>query len=408
MTDIYQARRARAMQALGDGVAVIPAAPERRRTRTTTYPYKPDADFFYLTGFDEPGATLVLHPEGPVLFLRPRDPLRETWDGPRLGVDAAPGALGLAAAFPDAELTQRLPGLLRGAANVHFPLGRYPEHDAWFVPAFSGLGTRQYAAPGAVADPATWLHEARVIKGPEELAAMRAAAAITAAGFAAARAAIAPGVREYEIEALLTGTFRARGATGPAYNTIVAAGAHATCLHHVRNDGTLRSGELVLIDAGAEVGGYACDVSRTYAVDGTPSEAQQAALGWVAKAQHAAIAELRAGNSIERFHEAAVTVLTEGLQALGVALGPDGHQPYYMHHTGHFLGLEVHDVGAFRPDGEWRQLAPGMVLTVEPGLYFPVGDERVPAALRGVGIRLEDDVLVTTGEPEILSAMIPR
>jgi Xaa-Pro aminopeptidase len=178
-------------------------------------------------------------------------------------------------------------------------------------------------------------------------------------------------------------------------------------LHHVRNDGTLREGELVLIDAGAEVGGYACDVTRTYAV-GEVSAARHAALGWVERAQRAAIAELRAGASIERFHEAAVAVLTEGLRELGVALGPEGHAPYYMHHTGHFLGLEVHDVGAFRPDGEWRRLQPGMVLTVEPGLYFPVGDERVPADLRGVGIRIEDDVLVTGGEPEVLTAAIAR
>jgi Xaa-Pro aminopeptidase len=407
MSNIYAARRARAMQALAGGVAVIPSAPERRRTRTTHYPYKPDADFYYLTGFDEPGATLMLHPDGPTLFLRPRDPQRETWDGPRLGVEAAPAALGLAAAYPEAELAGRLPALLRGAGRIHFPLGRYPEHDAWFVPALAGLGSRLHAAPEAVADPAAWLHEQRLVKDAAELALMRQAAAVTAAGFEATKAAIRPGAREYELEAILTAAFRSRGANGHAYNPIVAAGRHATCLHHTRNDGTLAAGELVLIDAGAEVGGYACDVTRTYAVT-EPSDAARAALGWVAEAQRAAIAELRPGNSIERFHEAAVAVLTEGLARLGVALGPDGHAPYYMHHTGHFLGLEVHDVGAFRPGGAWRELAPGMVLTVEPGLYFPPDDERVPAALRGVGIRIEDDVLVTADGPEILTAAIPH
>jgi Xaa-Pro aminopeptidase len=407
MSNIYAARRARALQALGDGVAVIPAAPERRRTRTTTYPYKPDADFYYLTGFDEPGATLVLHAGGPTLFLRPRDRARETWDGRRLGVEAAPAALGVAEAYPDAELAARLPGLLRGAARVHFPLGRYPEHDAWFLPALAGLGSRLHPAPDAVADPAAWLHEARLVKDPAELALMREAAAVTAAGFAAMRDAIRPGAREYELEALLTAAFRSRGASGHAYNPIVAAGAHATCLHHTTNHGTLRAGELVLVDAGAEVGGYACDVTRTYAVT-EATGAARAAIGWVEQAQRAAIAQLRPGVPIDRFHAAAVDVLTQGLRDLGVQLGPEGHEPYYMHHTGHFLGLEVHDVGAFRPAGEWRALAPGMVLTVEPGLYFPEDDERVPAELRGVGIRIEDDVLVTAAEPEVLTAAIPH
>lgn len=402
-TEIYQRRRDAAMATMGAGVAVLPAGPARPRTRTSAYPYRPDADFWWLTGLAEPDAVLVLAPEGPVkaaLFVPARDPAHERWEGARLGPEAAPAALGVDAAWPLDELDARLPGLLRGAEPLWYGFGREAAFDQRLLALWPRLAERRRPGPRTIKDPGGVLHPLRLRKAPEELAAMRRAAALTAAGFAAARARVADGVPEHALEAALTGAWRAGGADGPAYNPIVAAGANATVLHHTRADGVLRAGELVLVDAGAEWRGYACDVTRTWAV-GEVDGRRRAAWEGVKAAHAAAIAATRPGAPLPAPSDAARAVLADALADLG--LGAGALERYFPHAVGHWIGLEVHDPVV----PEVATLAAGMAMTVEPGLYFPADDEAVPAELRGVGIRIEDTVVVADGEAEVLTAAIP-
>lgn len=384
----YQARRARALQALGTGVAVLPAAPGR--VRLTAGTGRPDADFVWLTGHDDLDAILVLAPgaAAPVaLFLPARDPRHDRWEGPRLAPEDAPAALGVDVAYPLAELEARLPALLRGADPLWYGLGRVPALDQRLLPH---LGN-----PRRLHDPGLALHGLRRLKGDAELAAMRRAAAITAEGFAAARALVADGAREFELEAALIGTWRRLGADGPAYRPIVAGGANATVLHHTRADGTLRAGELVLVDAGAAWDGYACDVTRTWTV-GRPAGRRATLLELVQRAQDVAIAAIRPGVAREAPKAEAEAVLAEGLRALG--LDAAGLPRWFPHGLGHAIGLEVQDPSDVEP------YAAGMTVTVEPGLYFMPDDDQAPADLRGVGVRIEDTVLVTPGGCERLSA----
>ncbi|MEX0890820.1 MAG: aminopeptidase P N-terminal domain-containing protein [Gemmatimonadota bacterium] len=415
-------RRARVLELLGpDAALVLPAGPELVHGRDGEVRYLPDADLFYLTGYEEPEAVLVLCPaweEAPyTLFVRPRDPERERWTGVRGGAEAALERFGADAAYPLEELGERLASIVAGTERLYAPLrsGRTAVDDA--VRAVLEAGERSHArrgrGPRALVSPRVLLDELRLVKEPGEIAAIRAAAALTVAAFREAAAAVGPGVGEWVVEAALESGFRSRGARGPAFPSIVAAGGNATVLHYVANDHVMRAGELVLVDAGARLGMYCADVSRTWAVgrvDGARAE-----LHAVVRAAHnAAVDAVRPGATVQELHALAALTLAEGLVQLGVlaevpeeAAEADALRRFYPHRTSHWLGLDVHDVGDYVRGDEPRPLAAGMVLTIEPGLYIPADDEAAPAGLRGVGVRIEDDVLVTPNGRELLTGELP-
>ncbi|MCG5535770.1 Xaa-Pro aminopeptidase [Ectothiorhodospira mobilis] len=415
-------RRRRLMEAMGEGaIAIVPGAPERTRNRDVTHPFRQDSDFWYLTGFVEPEAVAVLVPgrsEGDyVLFCRERDPEKETWNGRRAGTEGAVRDFGADEAHPLAELEQVLPGLLEGRERVYLSLGHESGMDrrvsAW-IEAMGRRGRAGVRPPRALMSLEPLLHELRLFKSEQELEAMRRAAAVTVEAHRRAMAACRPGMGEYQLEAELLYTFRHAGME-PAYASIVGGGANGCILHYTENEDRLRDGDLVLIDAGCEYRGYAGDVTRTFPVNGRFSPVQRAVYDIVLEAQAAAIAQVAPGRHWEEPHQAAVAVLTRGLVDLGVLQGPvqrlveeGAYRPYYMHRTGHWLGLDVHDVGDYRVDGAPRPLQPGMVMTVEPGLYFPPGGEGVPEALAGIGVRIEDDVAVTRAGHEVLTADCPK
>jgi Xaa-Pro aminopeptidase len=422
MMPMFAERRERFMEAMDGAVAVFFAAPPRTRSNDTEYRYRQDSTFHYLTGFGEPGAVAVLrpgHPEHPyVLFVRPRNRERETWEGRRAGPDGAKARFAADAAFPIEELEARLPDLLKDTERVYYAMGEDPERDAMILGAVRQLKAKVrqgVKAPAAFLDPAALINEMRLFKSPQELDRMRRAAAISSQAHRDAMYALAPGMHEYEIEAILEYGFRRNGASGPAYNTIVGSGVNATILHYVENSDVCRAGDLLLVDAGAEFEGYSADITRTYPVSGRFTPIQKEVYGIVLAAQLAAIERVRSGVAFDAVHAAALEVLVEGLVRLAVLSGEPGeliekeaYKPYYMHQTSHWLGLDVHDVGSYRTGQAWRTLEPGMVLTVEPGLYFGEDQEEVPPALRGMGVRIEDDVLVTTGAPDVLTAATPK
>lgn len=414
----YLQRRATVLERLGDGVMIVPAARHALRNNDTEYEYRPDSDLFYLTGFTEPEAVLVLAPhhasERVALFLRVRDRALETWNGKRLGVEAAPAALGVDAAYPIGELAQRLPALLTGAHRVFAKLGADAAFDRLVFEAAERARGRS-GNPSAFVDPGTILHEMRLLKDASEIETMRRAGAISRLGHVAGMRATRPGVTEYAVEAVIEYTYRLHGAQDVAYPTIVAGGDNATILHYNTNRETLREGELVLVDSGAELDGYASDVTRTWPVDGRFTAEQRAIYEIVLAAQHAAIDDVRPGKHVRDGHATALRVLTAGLIDLGLvhgsldeALETEAYKPYYMHGTGHWIGMDVHDVGAYKPDGEaWRPLSPGMVLTVEPGLYVS-RDLDCDARFKGIGVRIEDDVLCGPDGPVNLTPDIPK
>lgn len=418
----FEERRKRFMETMNGGVAVFFAAPLRTRSNDTEYRYRQDSTFHYLTGFGEPEAAAVLrpgHPEHPyVLFVRPRNRERETWEGRRAGPEGAKATFGADAAHPIEELPERLPGLLENAEHVYVALGEDPDRDALVMKSVRALKrkVRQgITAPSRYLDPAAVINEMRLKKAPDELELMRRAAAISSEAHRDAMRALRPGMHEYEIEAIIEFAFRRGGAAAPAYNTIVGSGVNATILHYIENSDVCRDGDLLLVDAGAEYEGYSADITRTFPVNGRFTPVQKQAYEIVLAAQLAAIDRVRAGTPFDAVHTAALEVLVDGLVTLGVLSGKredliasEAYKPYYMHQTSHWLGLDVHDVGAYRAGEAWRALEPGMVLTVEPGLYFAEDQEDVPPALRGIGIRIEDDVLVTTGDPEVLTAATPK
>jgi len=415
------ARRARVMEAMGGGVLLLAAAPERVRTADVLYPYRQDSDFAYLTGFDEPEAVCLLAPDAAerfVLFVRARDPDRELWVGPRAGVEGAVERYGADAAFPLDELERVLPRFLEKAPHVYHTVLRDDPLASRLLAAIrraQEARPRAGSGPTAIREPGEILHELRLRKGPAELARMREAIAIACEAHREAMRAARPGMREYEVEALIDFTFRRRGATGPAYPSIVASGANATVLHYTYNDRALGADELLLVDAGAERGGYCADVTRTFPTAARYAPAQRDLYDLVLAAQLAALAAVRPGTTLEAVHTAALRVLVEGLLGLGLlqgtvdaAIEQGTYRRFYMHRTSHWLGRDVHDVGRYAIDGAPRPLEPGMVLTVEPGCYVPADAEDVPPAFRGVGIRIEDDVLVTEGGHEVLSAAAPK
>lgn len=418
----YKRRRRQLMRMAGaDAIAIVAAAPERLRNNDAHYPYRQDSDFHYLTGFGEPEAVLALvpgrqHGEA-ILFCRERDPERERWDGPRAGTEGAVSRFGFDDAFPIDDIDDILPGLIEGRRRVYYHFGRDTEFDlkliGW-VNRVRALVRQGAKPPHEFVALSHLLHDLRLYKSRAELALMRRSAKIAAAAHVRAMQATRPGMNEHEVEAELLHTFRKHGAVA-SYEPIVGGGANACVLHYRANDALLRDGDLLLIDAGAEYQCYASDITRTFPVNGRFSAEQRALYEIVLAAQLAAIDEVRAGRSFDAYHQAAVRSITRGLLRLGLLGGTlernlreHAYRKFYMHKTGHWLGLDVHDVGDYRVDGEFRVLEPGMVVTVEPGLYVAPDAKGVPAKFRGIGIRIEDDVVVTDGAPEVMSADVPK
>ena len=420
---MFATRRKRFLEAMEPGsIALLLGAGLATRSRDTHYRFRQDSDFHYLTGFDHPNAALVLRPDGEfpfTLFVEARDKEAETWTGFRPGIEGAQSDFGADQAFPIGELLDRLPALLERARRIYHVLGRDARVDQKIIETIEAARLRSRAhapPPGSILDPREILHELRLFKEPAELELMRKAAEITREAHAAAAALAQPDRFEYELEAALDGTFRRRGGWGPAYDSIVGGGANATVLHYVANDQPLRDGTLVLIDAGCEYAGYAADVTRTYPVGGRFTTPAREVYDVVLAAQEAALDRSRPGATLEEIHDVALRRLVEGMIALRLlptttvddAITSGDFRRYYMHRTSHWLGLDVHDVGAYSRDGQPRQLEPGMVLTVEPGLYVSSHDESAPEELRGIGVRIEDDVVITDDGHENLSAAIPK
>jgi Xaa-Pro aminopeptidase len=421
--EVFERRRRAFMDRLGPTAAVLlPAAPVALRSNDVEHRYRQDSDFLYLTGFSEPEAVCLLLPGHPkeefILFVRPRDPERETWTGRRAGVDGAVTSYGAQVAYTIDKLDEKISEHVGARDQLYFRFG----HDVTFDHRVLGwmrqwqlTRPRTGTGPAAVVDPGEILHEMRLVKGDEEIACMRQAIAITAEGHRAAMSTARPGLREYEIEALLDYTFRRMGATAPAYPSIVAAGPNATVLHYTTNDGELRPGELLLIDAGAEYDGYCADITRTFPLADRFSGAQRAIYDIALRAQLAAIDAVRPDTCYEDVHKRAVEVLVDGFLDLGLLtgdrqeiIGKEQYRPFYMHRTSHWLGLDVHDVGKYKAEGSSRRLEPGMVLTVEPGIYIPPGRTGIDPRYVGIGVRIEDDVLVTVDGHEVLSAAVPK
>ena len=413
---IYRARRERVLDALGEGVMIIATAPEVPRNRDTHYPYRHDSYFYWLTGFAEPEAVVVLvggKEPRQVLFCREKDEEREIWDGFRYGPAAAREVFAFDAAHAFDQLDAELPKLLESQPQLATIIGREPAWDAQVMGWLNAVRAKARSgvhAPNTLVDARVWLDEMRLVKDGHELALMRRAAEISTRAHGIAMRATRPGRHEYEIEAELLCAFRSGGAEAPAYTSIVASGANACVLHYVFNNKPLHDGDLLLIDAAAEFGSYAADITRTFPVNGKFSAAQKDAYELVLAAQTAAIAAVRPGKHWNSPHEAAVRVLTQGLVDLGLLAGEvDGliesnaYNRFYMHRTGHWLGMDVHDAGDYKIKGEWRPLVPGMTLTVEPGLYIRPADD-VPEAFWNIGIRIEDDVAVTEGGCEVLTS----
>lgn len=418
----YRRRRRTLAKSIGrDSLAILPAAHEMTRNRDVHYPFRQSSDFSYLSGFHEPDTWLVIAPkrkEGEfILFCRPRDPEREQWDGARVGIEGAVEHFGADEAHPLSELDTVMPTLIDGRQRLYYPIGADSALDAQVMGWVNQV--RAKVRTGAVA-PDTFvtiesvLHEQRLRKSPAEIAVMRRAARISAQAHRHLMRLCRPGLNEARLEAEFQHQCAIDGARHLAYPSIIAGGEHACVLHYVENSAPLRDGDLVLIDAGCELDGYASDITRTFPVNGRFSPAQRTIYALVLRAQQAAIERARPGRHWNEPHEAAVKVLTKGLVELGILNGKtrdlikdEAHKPYYMHRTGHWLGMDVHDVGTYKRDGDWRVLEPGMVLTVEPGLYLS-HDESIPEPYRGIGVRIEDDVLITEQSHEILSDAAPK
>jgi len=419
----FKRRRRQLMQMMSPGsVAILPAAPEVVRNRDVHYPYRPDSDFYYITGFHEPEAIAVLIPGRKqaeyVLFCRERDEKRERWDGPRVGQEGAVRDYGADDSFPIADTEEILPGLLEQCSRVFYAMGSNPDLDKRLADwvnqirrkARSGVhGPLEFVALDH------YLHEMRLYKSTSEVALMRHAAKITAAAHTRLMQTCRPGTHEYELEAEFTHECASRGARFQAYPAIVGGGGNACVLHYVENRDELKDGDLVLVDAGCEYGYYAADITRTFPVNGRFTPPQRALYEVVLAAQEAAIAKVQPGSRWCDPHDAAVRAITKGLVELGLLKGTlsklikdQAYTRFYMHRTGHWLGMDVHDVGDYKVDGEWRELEPGMTLTVEPGIYIPAGLRGVPKKFWNTGIRIEDDVLVTKNGHEVLTRDAPK
>jgi Xaa-Pro aminopeptidase len=402
-------------------VAIIPGAHDTRRSNDTHYRFRQDSDFFYLTGFEEPDSLAVIKPDADkkyTLFVRARDPEREIWDGRRAGVEGAKSEFGAEESFPIAEFESKLAEFLDGADVLYYRLGVDRDLDDTIVKEISrmrSLNRKPIHPPETIVDPATIVHEMRVVKTPEEIEIMQAAADIAAEAHCEAMKAARPGMQEYQIEALIEQTFRRHGASGPAYTSIVGGGPNATVLHYINNDGELRDGDLLLLDAGAEYKGYASDITRTFPINGRYTQAQRDIYDLVLKAQMSCVEMVRPGVTHDQLKQHSIEVLTEGMVELGLLQGKTEdlikekkHEKFYMHGLGHMLGIDVHDVGRYYYGQESRALEPGVVMTVEPGIYIAPDTKDVPEKYLGIGVRIEDDVLCTNNGPRVLTTKVPK
>jgi len=421
--EVFADRRRRVMNRIGSNAAALfVAAPIAVRSNDVEHRYRQDNDLLYLTDFAEPEAACLLLPGHPkeeyVLFVRPRDPERETWTGRRAGVEGALAEFGAQAVYPIDKLDEKVNEYVGERDYLYYAFSRdsiFNNRVTAWMRQWQQMRARTGSGPIALLDPGPIVHEMRVIKDDSEIGMLRRAIAIAVQGHRAAMQSARDGVQEYEIEALLDYTFRRLGGTGPAYPSIVAGGVNATILHYTTNDQALRAGELLLIDAGAEFGGYCADITRTFPIGGRFSRAQRALYDVVLQAQRAAINSVRPGVHVDDPHKCAVEALVDGLLTLGIVKGDrkeiverELYRPFYMHRTSHWLGMDVHDVGKYKLEGHSRLLEPGMVLTVEPGLYIAADRTDVDPGYRGIGIRIEDDVLVTADGHEVLSADAPK
>jgi len=422
-TTEFARRRRQLMRMMdSDSIAILPTSPERVRNRDVVYPYRADSDFHYLTGFPEPEAVAVLVPGRDhgeyILFCRERDAEMETWHGRRAGLEGACELYGADDAFPISDIDEILPGLLENRERVFYTMGCNAAFDKqlmdWLnqIRAMSRSGVNP---PGEFVSLDHLLHDLRLFKSRAEVSQIRKAIKASVVAHKRAMQICRPGVHEYELEAELIHQFTVNGACSTAYPPIVGGGANGCILHYTENSDPLRDGDLVLIDAGGEVDCYASDITRTFPVNGSYSPAQKALYDVVLEAQLAAIAKMKPGNHWNEPHEAAVKVLTKGLIKLGLIKGSlarsikdEAYKPFYMHRTGHWLGLDVHDVGDYKVNGEWRALEPGMVMTVEPGLYVAKGSKGVSRKWWDIGIRIEDDILITRDGNEVLSRALPK
>jgi Xaa-Pro aminopeptidase len=416
----FRKRRARLAKSLGEGVVVIPTAPECTRNADSHYDYRWDSGFFYLSGFREPEAVLVMtlgaEPRS-ILFCREKNLEREIWDGFRYGPEMAREAFGFDEAYPYGELDARMPELLANQDVLHTPVGADPGWDsrvAGWLNAVRAKVRTGVTAPAQIRDVRAELSDMRLVKDDSEIAIMRRAAEISSAAHVRAMRTAKPGMREYQVEAELMHEFIRNGARAPAYGSIVAAGPNACVLHYRQNDAELKKGELLLIDAGCELESYASDITRTFPVGGKFSGPQREVYELVLESQEAAIKAVKPGADFIDYHDAATRVLVQGLIDLKLCRGSvdsvledNSYKQFYMHRTGHWLGLDVHDAGDYMQKGKWRKLKPGMVLTVEPGLYIRPA-ENVPKAFWNIGVRIEDDVLVTAKGRDILTADCPK
>ena len=419
-SQIHVARRERLLAAIGDGVAVVAAAPSSFRNSDVEHPYRQDSDFYYLTGFEEPEALLLLsnqQDERTALVVRPRSRDVELWDGPRLGPERAVTELGVHAAFALEELDTKLRQYLKDASQVYYSLGRQPQLDMRLLSALAKLRKSERAgvrAPRSIVELTDTLHESRLHKDEAELGTMRRAVAITEEAHRAAMHVAAPGKFEYEVATEIERVFASRGSQRPAYPSIVGSGPNATVLHYRGRRREMHDGELLLIDAGCELDYYASDVTRTFPVNGRFSGPQKAIYELVLAGQKAAIAVAQPGANLPDVHLAGAKVITAGLIELGLLDGTveenletDKYKKYFMHGTSHWLGMDVHDVGAYYPNAKPRELRAGMVFTIEPGVYIaPEAD--CDEKWHGIGVRIEDDIAITPNGSENLSAGIPK
>jgi len=424
----YRQRREQLMAKIGTGTAIFRSAPMAVMHNDVEYAFRQDSDFFYLTGFNEPEAVAVLAPHHPehqfVLFVQPKERDQEIWTGYRCGVEGAKELFGATEAYPIAELDEKLPQYLEKADRIYYHLGRDRTFNETILKHWQRLMAtypKRGTGPIAIEDTGLILHAMRQIKSPAELELMRTAAAISVEAHNHAREITQPGRYEYEIQAEMERIFRLRGGMGPAYPSIVASGSNACVLHYIENNRLLQNNELLLIDAGCAYGYYNADITRTFPVGGKFTPEQKALYEIVLSAQLQAIAQLQPGNPYNCIHDTAVRILTEGLVELGLLKGEidklieeEKYKPFYMHRTGHWLGLDVHDVGVYQHGDTAQLLQPGQVLTVEPGLYIvpdtkPAEDQpELDPRWSGIGIRIEDDVLVTPSGHEVLTAGVPK
>ncbi|MFN2493615.1 MAG: Xaa-Pro aminopeptidase [Pyrinomonadaceae bacterium] len=404
-----------------NSVAIIPAAREATRSNDTQYRFRQDSDFYYLTGFEEPEAIAVLAPGREhkyTLFVRPRDPEQEIWVGRRAGVEGAKSQFGADEALPIAAFNTTLADILDGAKNLYYRLGVNADLDSTIIRQIAEMraaNRKPIHPPRTIIDPATIVHEMRVIKSAEEIELMQKAADIAAEAHVEAMKTVKPGMKEYEVEALIEQIFRRQGAAGPSYTSIIGAGANATVLHYINNDGDLNDGELLLVDAGAEYKGYASDITRTFPINGRYTKAQRDIYDLVLKTQESCVEMVHPGVTHEDLKNHSIEMLTEGMVEIGLLKGKpkeliktEKYKQFYMHGLGHLLGIDVHDVGIYYYDKQSRALEPGVVMTVEPGIYVAPDTKDVPEKYLGIGVRIEDDVLCTSNGPRVLTTKVPK